>query len=55
MIKTWKITAQVNMCREDVREVTVQANSERKARMFAEEKLKQEGCFCIWIEDVKKL
>lgn len=43
------------MCAEKVVTMTVKANTERKARKFAEEKLKKEGYFHIIIFSCKEI
>ena len=48
MIKTWKVTAELNMDASKKKSVIVKANTERKARKFAEEKFKAEGAFFVW-------
>lgn len=55
MIKRWKVRCQVNMCANDVRDVIVESNSERKARIFAERELKAQGCFCIQIYSCQQI
>lgn len=55
MIKTYNVTAELNMCAEKVVTMTVKANTERKARKFAEEKLKKEGYFHIIIFSCKEI
>ena len=47
MVRTWKVTAECNMDASDYRTVVVKANTERKAQIFAEQKLKQKGVFMI--------
>ena len=47
MIKKWKVSAECNMDASDYRTVVVKANTERKAQVLAEEKLKQNGVFMI--------
>ena len=47
MIKKWKVTEECNMDASDYRTVVVKANTERKAQLLAEEKLKQNGVFMI--------
>ena len=47
MIKQWEITAEINMDASRYKTVIVKANTERKARQFAIEKLKKRWCiFC---------
>ena len=45
MIKTWEVRAEINMDASRYKTVTVKANTERKARQFAVEKLKADGAF----------
>ncbi len=47
MIKKWKVTAECNMDASDYRTVVVKANTERKAQILAEEKLKKDGVFAV--------
>ena len=55
MIKTWKVTAECNMDAADYRSVVVKANTERKAQILAEEKLKQNGVFMVKNFRVEKI
>ena len=50
MIKTWEVTAEVNMDASKHVSIIVSANSERKAKIIAEEKLKKEYFFVIIIK-----
>ena len=45
MIKTWEVRAEINIDASRYKTVTVKANTERKARQFAVEKLKADGAF----------
>lgn len=47
MVKVWECTAELNMCAEHIGKVTVKANTERKARIFAEKKFKDQGNFFV--------
>ena len=47
MIKKWKVSAECNMDASDYRTVVVKANTERKAQILAEEKLKKDGVFAV--------
>lgn len=42
MIKSWKVTAEVNLCAGEYRSVVVKANTERKARIFGMNALKKQ-------------
>ena len=55
MIKTWEITAEVNMDASKMVSVEIKANTERKAIMFVKEKLKKDGYFQVLIRNVKLL
>lgn len=55
MIKSWEITAEVNMDASKMVSVKIKANTERKAVMFAKEKLKKDGYFQVLIRNVKLL
>lgn len=46
-IKRWKATAEINMDASRYKTVEVRANTERKARILAEEKLKKDGAFYV--------
>lgn len=54
-MKKWKVTAEINMCAENYESVIVEANTERKARMFAEEKFKKNGAFFITNMSVERI
>lgn len=45
-IKKWEVTAEINMDASRYKTVVIKANSERKALIFGERKLKEEGAFC---------
>ena len=47
MIKQWEITAEINMDASRYKTVIVKANTERKARQFAVEKLKADEAFFV--------
>ena len=46
-MKKWRVTAEINMCAERYETVVVKANTERKARIFAEKEFKKNGAFFI--------
>ena len=55
-MKQWKVTAELNMNARHYETILVKANTERKARLFAEEKFKKNGAFFVTnmtIEEVK--
>ena len=54
-IKKWKVSCQCDMMAERHLSIIVEANTARKAIMFAKEKWKKEGHFCIWIESVEQI
>lgn len=54
-MKTWKVTAELNMNASHYETVVVKANTERKARIFAEEAFKKNGAFFITNMTVKQL
>lgn len=54
-IKTYRITCQCDLMAERILTMDVKANTERKAKIFAEEKWKKEGHFNIWIRSVELL
>ena len=47
MVKSWCVRCQVNLCAEKKVKVIVKANTERKARIFATDKLKKDGYFFV--------
>lgn len=47
MIKKWKVTAELNMNAQHYETVIVKANTERKAKMFAEKKFMKQGAFYV--------
>ena len=56
MIKTWLVTAELDMCAENYKTVTVKANTELKARKFATAKFVNEfHAFHITNMTVKEL
>ncbi len=46
-MKKWKVTAELNMDASHYEIVIVKANTERKARIFAEEQFKKNGAFFV--------
>lgn len=48
-MKVWQATVQLNYDASHWEVVTVKANTERKARLFVEEKLKKQGYFAVQI------
>ena len=46
-MKKWKVTAEINMCANRYETVIVKANTERKARIFAEKEFKKNGAFFV--------
>ena len=54
-MKWWEVTAEINMDASRYATVQVRANTERKARIFAEEKMKREGAFFVTNMTVKEL
>lgn len=55
MIKQWEITAEINMDASRYKTVIVKANTERKARQFAIEKLKKDGAFFVANISIKQI
>ena len=55
MIKTWEVTAEINMDASRYKTVTVKANTKRKARRFAVEKLKADGAFFVTNISIKQI
>ena len=54
-MKTWKVTAEVNMDASHYDSIIVKANTERKARIFGEEALKKKGYFFLTNVEVKEI
>ena len=54
-IKTWECTAEINMDASRHVTVMVKANTERKAKLFATEKIKREGAFFVTNMTAKEL
>ena len=46
-IKRWRVTAEINMDASRYKTVEVKANTERKAKILAEDKMKREGAFYV--------
>ena len=55
MIKTWEVTAEINMDASRYKTVTVKANTKRKARQFSVEKLKADGAFFVTNFSIKQI
>lgn len=55
MIKRWEVTAELNMDAQHYETVIVEANTERKARMFAEKKFKLQGAFYVTNMTIKQI
>lgn len=55
MIKQWEVTAEINMDASRYKTVIVKANTERKARQFAVEKLKADGVFFVTNISIKQI
>ena len=47
MIKSWEVRCEVNMCAEKEVKVIVKANTEKKAKKFAINKLYKDGYFHV--------
>ena len=54
MIKKWLVTCQCDYCTEKWISVIVAANTERKAKIKAEQLLEKEGHKSIWIISCKE-
>lgn len=54
-MKEWKITAELNLDASNYKDVIVEANTRRKAVIFAEKKFKHEGAFHVNIIKVEEL
>ena len=54
-MKKWRVTAEINMDASRYKTVEVKANTERKAKIFAEEKLKKEGAFFVTNMTIEKI
>lgn len=54
-MKTWEVTAELNMDASHYETVVVKANTERKARIFAEEAFKKNGAFFVTNMTVKQI
>ena len=46
-MKKWKVTAEINMDASRYDTAVVRANTERKARIFAEKEFKKHGAFYV--------
>lgn len=46
-IRRWRVTAEINMNASRYEAVEVKANTERKARVLAEQKFKNNGAFFV--------
>lgn len=55
MIKKWLVTCQCDLDANKILSTVVKANTERKAKIFAEEKWKKEGHFNIWIRKCEEV
>ena len=55
-MKHWEAEAKLNRDMQHIVTVTVKANTERKARMFAEEKVRKTyNCFTVDIISIKEM
>lgn len=54
-MKKWKVTAELNMDASHYETVIVKANTERKARIFAEKIFKKNGAFFVTNMTIKQL
>lgn len=55
-IKRWKVSAEINMDASRYKTVEVKANTERKARILAEKKIKNEyGAFYVTNMNVEEI
>ena len=49
-MKTWKVDAELNMDANNRKTIIIRANTERKARIFAEKQFIEEGAF--WVSNM---
>ena len=54
-IKRWRVTAEINMDASRYKTVEVKANTERKAKILAEDKMKREGAFYVTNMSVEQI
>ena len=54
-IKRWRVTAEINMDASRYKTVEVKANTERKAKILAEGKMKREGAFYVTNMSVEQI
>lgn len=54
-MKKWKVTAELNMNAQNYQSVIVKANTERKAKIFAEKAFEKNGAFYITNLTVEQL
>ena len=54
-IKRWRVTAEINMDASRYTTVEVKANTERKAKFLAEEKMKRDGAFYVTNMSVEQI
>lgn len=54
-MKKWKVTAELNMNAQNYQTIIVKANTERKAKIFAEEIFEKNGAFYITNVTVEQL
>ena len=54
-IKRWRVTAEINMDASRYKTVEVKANTERKAKIIAEEKMKRDGAFYVTNMSVEQI
>lgn len=54
-IKKWQVTAEINMDASRYMTVVVKANTARKARILAEEKMKRECAFYVTNMTIKEI
>ena len=54
-MRKWRVTAEINMDASRHKTVEVKANTERKAKILAEEKMKREGAFYVTNMSVEQI
>lgn len=54
-MRTWEVNAELNMNASNRKTIIVKANTERKARIKAEEKFIKDGAHWVWDMRVKEI
>lgn len=54
-MKIWEVNAELDMCADNRKTITIKASTERKAKIRAEKQFIKEGAFWVWDIRVKEI